>query len=112
MPRAESTASLRGHEGTGARGYFEALPTLLLADFNPALKPAGRSRRPPRDTFNAALSFGHALLYRTVLNAVISVGLEPAFGLYHTARSLAHPLVLDLMELFRVSLWVSHWSAP
>lgn len=105
VPRAESTASLRGHEGTAARGYFEVLPTLLLADLDPALKPSGRSRRPPRDPFNAALSFGYALLYRTVLNAVIAVGLEPAFGFFHTARSSAHPLVLDLMELFRVGLW-------
>jgi CRISPR-associated protein Cas1 len=105
VPRAEGTASLRGHEGTAARGYFEVLPALLLPDLDPALKPSGRSRRPPRDPFNAALSFGYALLYRTVLNAVISVGLEPAFGFFHTARSSAHPLVLDLMELFRVGLW-------
>ena len=97
--------SLRGHEGTAARGYFEVLPSLLLPDLDPALKPSGRSPRPPRDPFNAALSFGYALLYRTVLNAVISVGLEPAFGFFHTARSSAHPLVLDLMELFRVGLW-------
>jgi CRISPR-associated protein Cas1 len=105
VPRAESTASLRGHEGTAARGYFQALPDLLLADLDPALKPSGRSRRPPRDPFNAALSFGYALLYLTVLNAVIAVGLEPAFGFFHTPRSSAHPLVLDLMELFRVTLW-------
>lgn len=104
-PRAESTASVRGHEGTAARGYFGALPALLLGDLDPALKPSGRSRRPPRDRFNAALSFGYALLYRTVLNAIISVGLEPAFGFFHTARSAAHPLVLDVMELFRVPLW-------
>lgn len=105
VPQAEGTASLRGHEGTAARSYFEVLPDLLLPDLDPALKPSGRSRRPPRDPFNAAVSFGYALLYRTVLNAVISVGLEPAFGFFHTARSSAHPLVLDLMELFRVGLW-------
>jgi len=69
------------------------------------MRPSGRSRRPPRDPFNALLSFGYALLYRSVLAAVLAVGLEPAFGFFHTPRSTAHPLVLDLMELFRVPLW-------
>jgi CRISPR-associated protein Cas1 len=65
----------------------------------------GRSRRPPRDRFNALLSFGYALLYRDVLQSIIAVGLEPAFGFFHRPRSAAHPLALDLMELFRVPLW-------
>ena len=103
--RAESTATLRGYEGTAGRAYFEALPTLLAPGVAVAMRPDGRSRRPPRDRFNAALSFGYALLYRSVLNAVLAVGLEPAFGFFHTPRSAAHPLVLDLMELFRVPLW-------
>ena len=51
------------------------------------------------------LNFGYALLYRDVLQAIIAVGLEPAFGFFHRPRSAAHPLVLDLMELFRVPLW-------
>lgn len=33
------------------------------------------------------------------------MGLEPALGFFHTPRSAAHPLVLDLMELFRVPVW-------
>ena len=40
-----------------------------------------------------------------MLQAIIAVGLEPAFGFFHRPRSAAHPLVLDLMELFRVPLW-------
>jgi CRISPR-associated protein Cas1 len=105
VPAAESVASLRGFEGTAARAYFDALPALLLEDLRDVLGPHGRSRRPPRDRFNAALSFGYAMLYRSVLGATLAVGLEPAFGFFHTARSAAHPLVLDLMELFRVPLW-------
>jgi CRISPR-associated protein Cas1 len=31
--------------------------------------------------------------------------LEPALGFYHRPRSAAPPLVLDVMELFRTSLW-------
>lgn len=101
----EGLDSLRGHEGEGTRHYFAALPELLRQDLDPRLRFQGRNRRPPRDGFNALLSFGYGLLYRDVLQAVISVGLEPAFGFYHRPRSAAHPLVLDLMELFRVPLW-------
>src|SRR5205823_5696498 len=39
------------------------------------------------------------------MRAILAVGLEPALGFYHTPRSAAHPLVLDLMELFRSPLW-------
>ncbi len=69
--------------------------------------PAGRRQadRPPRDRFNALLSFGYALLYQDVLQAILGVGLEPALGFFHTPRCSAQPLVLDLMELFRLPLW-------
>jgi len=40
-----------------------------------------------------------------VLQAVMVVGLEPALGFFHTPRSSAYPLVLDMMELFRLPLW-------
>lgn len=103
--RAEGVAELRGHEGAAGRIYFDSLPLLIRDDVRPWLAPAGRSRRPPRDPFNAALSFGYALLYARVLQAVIAVGLDPSLGFYHTPRSAAYPLVLDLMELFRVTVW-------
>ncbi|HZA23848.1 MAG TPA: CRISPR-associated endonuclease Cas1, partial [Dehalococcoidia bacterium] len=104
-PRAESVSSLRGYEGTAGRAYFAAFANLIMPEVREVLGPHGRSRRPPRDPLNAALSFGYALLYRSVLGAVLAVGLEPAFGFFHTPRSAAHPLILDLMELSRVPLW-------
>ena len=69
--------------------------------------PEGR-RRPVSSTRqfrNAILSFGYALLHSLCERTLIAVGLEPAFGFFHTARSAAPPLVLDLQELFRTSLW-------
>lgn len=39
------------------------------------------------------------------MRAVLASGLEPALGFFHTPRSAAYPLVLDLMELFRMPLW-------
>lgn len=95
---------LRGHEGMAGRHYFSALPKLLDPN-QKHMQFEGRSRRPPTDAFNAALSFGYSLLYRDVMAAIITVGLDPAFGILHTPRSAAYPLALDLMELFRVTLW-------
>jgi CRISPR-associated protein Cas1 len=54
---------------------------------------------------NAVLSFGYALLYKDCISSLLAVGLDPSFGFFHTARSAAHPLALDIMELFRVILW-------
>jgi CRISPR-associated protein Cas1 len=68
------------------------------------MRPEGRNRRPPRDRCNALLSYGYALLLKDVTNAILSVGLDPCLGFYHQPRSQAHPLALDLMELFRVPL--------
>lgn len=93
---------LMGHEGAAARAYFQALGDLVVAEAGPEMVPRGRSRRPPKDRFNALLSFGYSLLYRDVVSAILRVGLEPSFGLLHRPSSAAYPLALDLMELFRV----------
>jgi len=69
------------------------------------LRAVNRNRRPPLDRFNALLSYGYGLLHTAVMRAVLASGLEPALGFFHTPRSAAYPLVLDLMELFRVPLW-------
>lgn len=103
--RAEGIDSLRGMEGFATRAYFEALPYLLTHSVPEPLRPSGRSRRPPMDRFNALLSYGYSLLYATVLETLLSVGLEPSIGFMHTPRSAAHPLVLDIMELFRLPVW-------
>ena len=101
---ADGVDSLRGYEGNIARHYFSAVAQLLSGE-ETLMAFDGRNRRPPQDGFNAALSFGYALLYRDVMSAVISVGLDPALGFYHTPRSASYPLALDLMELFRVLMW-------
>ncbi len=104
MSRVKNIHSLRGYEGSIGAQYFKALPDLISDEAGPEMKPNGRSRRPPRDRANALLSFGYALLMKDVLNAILVVGLDPSLGFYHQPRSQAHPLALDLMELFRVPL--------
>ncbi len=104
IPQADSLPSLLGLEGNLAALYFGALPQLIVDDVPPELRFDGRNRRPPKDRFNALLSFGYALLLKDVMNAILAVGLEPALGFYHQPRTQAPPLALDLMEIFRVPL--------
>lgn len=103
--RANNRDSLRGHEGETAKDYFGSLNILLGQAVPEDLRYDKRTRRPPRDRFNAILGFGYALLHSAVMRALLAVGLEPALGFFHTPRSAAHPLALDVMEIFRVLLW-------
>ena len=105
MDKAPDRDSLRGFEGSAAAAYFRGLTRLLSPNVPESLRYTTRSRRPPLDRFNALLGFGYGLLHTAVMRAVLASGLEPSLGFFHTPRSAAYPLVLDLMELFRVPLW-------
>ena len=102
--RCAGADALRGFEGIAARNYFLAL-AVLVDPGEKLMAFSGRSRRPPRDGFNAALSFGYGLLYREVMGAILAVGLDSTVEFFHAPRTAAHPLALDLMELFRTTLW-------
>lgn len=102
VDQAENADTLRGYEGAAAKEYFGVMPLFLRKSVPQEMVPRGRSRRPPQDRFNAVLSYLYSLLYSSVLQAITTVGLEPAFGFFHTPRSSTPPLVLDLMELFRL----------
>lgn len=104
VPTAPSLPSLLGVEGNLAALYFGAVPHLISDTLPLAMHFCGRNRRPPKDRFNALLSFGYSLLLKDVMNAILTVGLEPALGFYHQPRTQAPPLALDLMEIFRVPL--------
>ena len=105
IAKVDNRDSLRGLEGSAAVHYFAALRKLLGSQVHDDLRSESRSRRPPQDRFNALLSFGYGLLHTSVMRALLATGLEPALGFFHTPRSAAYPLVLDLMELFRVTVW-------
>jgi len=101
MRRAAGSATtpdmLRGYEGKAAAFYFEALGTLL----DPSWSFQGRKYYPPPDPFNAALSFGYALLQKDISAAIQLVGLDPYLGCFHALEYGRPSLVLDLMEEFR-----------
>lgn len=90
---------LLGLEGSASAHYFGAWPA-VLADHAGAAFP-GRSRRPPNDGVNAALSYAYAVLAGECLTAVVAAGLDPRLGFLHAARSGRPALALDVMEPFR-----------
>ena len=92
--------AIRGQEGEAARTYFRSLSHLVSGEAR-VRGPAGRSRRPPRDPFNAILSFLYALLRSECASAAESVGLDPQVGFLHALRPGRPALALDLMEELR-----------
>jgi CRISPR associated protein, Cas1 family len=83
--------------GAAARAYFGALGQIMPD----GMTFAGRSRRPPEDIINAALSYGYAIILGETVSALCAAGLDPAIGLLHADDDNRPSLALDLMEEFR-----------
>lgn len=76
-------------EGVAARFYW---PALLGKDF----------RRDPEGAWpNPLLNYGYMVFRAAVARAIVSAGLHPALGLYHSNRNNAFVLADDLVEVFR-----------
>ena len=88
---------IMGIEGACSNAYFDALAACVPAD----VTFDGRSRRPPRDLPNAALSYGYAILLSECVGALHAAGLEPSLGIAHAPTDKRPSLALDLMEQFR-----------
>lgn len=102
LPEASDADILRGIEGEAARNYFAALNLLVREDMRSTFQLDGRTRRPPRDRFNALLSFLYSMLMNDCRSACEAVGLDPQVGFLHVLRPGRAALALDLMEEFRV----------
>jgi len=97
IPVAVTAAELMGVEGAAARLYFPAYGSL----FPDGLQFTQRSRQPPQDEVNAALSFLYTILLSECVTALHAAGLDPGFGLLHTEQEKRPSLALDLMEELR-----------
>ena len=101
LPGAATLDAVRGVEGEAARQYFSGLPLLVRADLREHFTMDGRTRRPPRDRFNALLSFLYAMWMNDCRSALEAAGLDPQVGFLHALRPGRAALALDLMEEFR-----------
>lgn len=88
---------LLGIEGETSKKYFSTLKQVLPKE----LYSGSRSKRPPKDIFNAFLSYGYGILYSEVEKMCIISGLDPYLGFLHTDRYGKPSMVLDLIEEFR-----------
>ena len=94
---ARTLDEVMGIEGACSNAYFDALAACVPAD----VTFDGRSRRPPRDLPNAALSYGYAILLSECVGALHAAGLEPSLGIAHAPTDKRPSMALDLMEQFR-----------
>jgi CRISPR-associated protein Cas1 len=90
--------TVMGLEGTAGRAYFQCLSNIMPEKY----RFDGRSRRPARDPFNAALNYCYGILYSLVEKACILSGLDPYVGFLHTDNYNKKSLVFDLIEPFRI----------
>lgn len=97
LPQCATVDEVRGMEGAGAREYFPAFGSL----FPEGLRFELRSRQPPMDVPNAAISYLYAVLLGECETALRAAGLDPAFGFLHADARKRPSLALDLMEEFR-----------
>ena len=97
LPGAANAMEIMGLEGAAARFYFPCLGSLMPEPLRFSL----RSRQPPQDLFNAAISYLYTILLAECVTALHAVGLDPAVGVLHADQGHRPSLALDLMEEFR-----------
>lgn len=97
LPDADSAQEAMGIEGAAAAAYFPAFGALFPPDLTFSL----RSRQPPVDVANSALSFLYTVLLGECVTAAYAAGLDPHIGVLHTDQDQRPSLALDLLEEFR-----------
>lgn len=95
---AKARNYVMGLEGTAGRAYFQCLSNIMPEKY----RFNGRSRRPAKDPFNAALNYCYGILYGLVEKACILSGLDPYIGFLHADSYNKKSLVFDLIEPFRI----------
>lgn len=97
VPQATTPDELMGLEGAAAAQYFPCFGAMMPE----GMEFTVRSRRPPRDVVNAALSYLYTILLGECVTALQAAGLDPAIGVLHADQDSRPSLALDLMEEFR-----------
>lgn len=101
IKEARSIEELMGVEGFFTKIYYEGLNHIIIdEDFH----FAKRTKRPPRDPFNALISFGYTLLHYEIFTILVTKGLNPYAAFLHSDRHKHPALCSDLMEEWRAIL--------
>lgn len=97
LPDATTRDELMGLEGSAAKAYWPRLGALVPDD----VAFTNRSKQPPMDVLNSALSFLYTVLLGECVTALRATGLDPDIGVLHADSDSRPSLALDLMEEFR-----------
>lgn len=92
--------TIMGYEGSAAKSYFKAISTIIRDEF----KFDGRSKQPPKDPFNAMISYGYTILFHEIYGEVENRGLNPYVGFMHKDKDGHATLVSDLIEEWRAPI--------
>ena len=103
LVHVDDVDAIRGIEGAAATQYFARFD-IMIADNPNGFQFDVRSRRPPRNEVNAALSFAYMLLTREIQSGMETVGIDPVAGYLHTLRPGRASLALDFIEELRAPL--------
>ena len=95
--RAESIEEVVAIEGYCAQSYFSVFHKLITNKKVPFTFEL-RTKRPPLDPINAALSFVYTLATSEFAAALETVGLDSYIGFCHTLRSGRVSLACDMVE--------------
>lgn len=95
-PAESEIEKILGIEGKIWSIYYSAFPVMfnLKGDFR-------RTFHPPRDPVNSMISYGNALLYSTVLSAILISGLNPSISFLHSPGDRSFSLALDIADIFK-----------
>lgn len=92
-----SIEELMGVEGYMAKLYYQGINHIVDKKYS----FTKRSKRPPRDPFNATISFGYTLLHYEIFTILVTKGLSPYAAFLHSDKHKHPALCSDLMEEWR-----------
>lgn len=100
IPDVEDPMELMAIEGRVRERYYDCFDVILRWD-EPFRR---RMKRPPGNPTNALLSFGNAMIYRTVLSEIYRTQLNPTVSYLHEPGERRFSLSLDLADVFKPTI--------
>lgn len=97
IDKAVTIEELMGVEGYFAKMYYKGINKIIDKKYS----FLQRTKRPPKDPFNAVISFGYTLLHYEIFTMLTSKGLNPYAAFLHSDRQKHPALCSDLMEEWR-----------